>query len=52
MLAASKVKMSGSEKKKKAKRNTSNFFFVGAYMYARAIMAPIMALDVRTTFSS
>ena len=52
MLAASKMKMSGSEKKRKKKkeseiRNTSNFFFVGTYMYARAIMAPIMALDVR-----
>ena len=48
MLAASKMKMSGSEKRKESEiRNTSNFFFVGTYMYARAIMAPIMAVDVR-----
>ena len=33
MLAASKVKMSGCGKKK-AKRNTSNFVFVGTYILA------------------
>ena len=32
---------------KKSEKEHKQVFFVGTYMYARAIMAPIVALDVR-----